>query len=316
MVDAAARHGVSAWVADAFASAAVTLPQGEQVRLTKDARAQISHGMRMKRLTGLVLEALGKEGVTPVLLKGAGLASRLFPEQPLARPSSDVDVLVHPDELPRAHRAMGALGLTERHDDSLGDVFEEHHHLAFYRPGQLVEVHFRLFSGFGARVFDDFSIRARLIEGAFAGHPVRWLAPDDEFIYLATHAANHAFLRLSWLLDLRRYLDRYPLDWPVMGARCRAAGFHAAVAASLWLLESALAVELPRAAHEAFPLGSLRRRVHLRVFSPEHVEAADLSTHPVAGFGLRVWLVDSPVSALRHVTGGARRLLRRVGARR
>lgn len=317
LVDAAARHGVSAWVADAFASSKVELPPAEQARLTADARAQIGQGLRIKRLTLAVLEALGKEGLTPVLLKGAGLAQRLFPEQPLARPSSDVDVLVRPEELPAARRAMLALELREQADDSLEDVFEEHHHLSFARPGALVEVHFRLFSGFGGRVFDDASLQARTLEGEFSGRPVRWLAPEDEFIYLATHAANHAFLRLSWLLDLRRFLHVYPgLDWAEMGRRCREAGFQAAVAATLWVLEAALAVDLPPEAHGAFPLTRLRRQGHARLFSPAHVEAADLSAHRVAGFGLRVWLVDSPVGALRHVAGGARRLLRRVRARR
>lgn len=317
LVDAAARHGVSAWVADALSSVKVELPSAAQARLTSDARAQIGQGRRIKQLTLATLEGLAAQGVTPVLLKGAGLAQRLFPEQPLARPSSDVDVLVRLEELPAARRAMAALELQERPDESLGDVFEEHHHFAFSKPGALVEVHFRLFSGFGGHVFDDAQIQARALEGEFAGRKVRWLAPEDEFIYLATHAANHSFLRLSWLLDLKRYLTVYPqLDWPEMGRRCRAAGFQAAVAASLWVLEGALGVGLPAAAHAQFPLREWRKRGHGWLFSAAHVEAADLSSHPWAGFGLRVWLVDSPVDGLRHVAQGTLRLLRRARARR
>lgn len=317
LVVAAGRHGVSAWVADALASAQVSLPPLAQARLTADARHQIGQGRRIKQLTLAVLEALAAQGVTPVLLKGAGLAQRLFPEQPLARPSSDVDVLVRPGQLPAARRAMAALELKEQPDESLGDVFEEHHHLSFARPGALVEVHFRLFSGFGGHVFDDGQIQARTLDGEFAGRKVRWLAPEDEFIYLATHAANHSFLRLSWLLDLQRYLAVYPdLDWPEMGRRCRAAGFQAAVAASLWVLEAALRVRLPAAAHAEFPVRGWRKRGHGWLFSAAHVEAADLSAHPWAGFGLRVWLVDSPAAGLRHLADGALRLLRRLRARR
>ncbi len=316
LVSAAARHGVSTWVADALAEAEVNLVPEHQRQLTGDARGQIGQGRRIKQLTLKVLEALAKQGVTPVLLKGAGLAQRLFPQQPLARPSSDVDVLVTVEELPAARRAMASLQLAELADESLADVFEEHHHFAFARGGALVELHFRLFSGFGGHVFDDASIRARTLPGDFGGRPVRWLSPEDEFIYLATHAANHGFLRVSWLLDLKRYLVVHPtLDWFAMGQRCRHAGFQAAVAASLWVLESALQVALPPPAHEAFPLSKWRKRGHRRLLSAPHVEAADLSAGRFGGFALRVWLVDSPVAGVRHVAQGALRLLRRLRAR-
>lgn len=316
LVDAAARHGVSAFVADALAAAKVTLEPDAQAALTQAARALVAQGLKHKRLTLKVVNALHAEGVTPVLLKGAGLAQRLYPEQPLGRPSSDVDVLVTPAELPRARAAMARLGLPERVDQSLEDVFEEHHHLAFAAPGELVEVHFRLFSGFGGNAFDDEALRGRLVAGAFEGRPVRFLGAEDEFVYLATHAANHAFLRASWLLDLQRYLARRPgLDWAVMAARCAAAGFSSAVTASLWVLEAALEVSLPPAARAAFPVSTLRELGHGALFSPAHVEAADLSAHRVAGFALRLWLVDSPRHGLRHATDGARRLVRQLLAR-
>ncbi len=316
LVGAAARHGVSAWVADAMADAGVMLPAAAHAQLTADARAQVGRGLRVKRLTLAVLDALAKEDVIPVLLKGQGLAARLFPVQPLARPSSDVDVLVTRDELSRARRAMAGLRLNEQPDASLDDVFEEHHHLSFATHGALVEVHFRLFSGFGGNVFDDEAIRARTRLDQFEGRAVRWLGPEDEFIYLATHAANHSFLRASWLLDLRQYLVLHVLDWAEMARRCRVAGFHSAVAASLFVLSHALRVPLPAAASSHFPVGRLRGLGHDRLFSAAHLEAADLASGRLAGFGLRVWLVDSPRDGLRHVSQGARRFLRQVQGRR
>lgn len=315
LVDAAARHGVSAFVADALAAAQVTLEPPAQATLSQGARALIAQGLKHKRLTLKVVNALHAEGITPVLLKGAGLAQRLYPEQPLGRPASDVDVLVTPAELPAARKAMARLGLAERVDPSLDDVFEEHHHLAFAATGELVEVHFRLFSGFGGNAFDDAAIRARLLAGSFEGRPVRWLGPEDEFVYLATHAANHAFLRASWLLDLERFIARRAdLDWATMAARCRGAGFTAAVTASLWVLESALEVSLPAQARVAFPVSLSRALGHGLLFSPAHLEAADLSAHRVGGFALRLWLVDSPRHGVRHAVDGARRLIRQLRA--
>lgn len=318
LVEHAARHGLSAMVADALAEegGSALLPPAAWGRLTTDARGQVAHGLKHKRLTLAVLDALAAEGVTPALLKGYALAVRLYPEQPLARPSSDVDVLVAVDELPRARAAMKRLQLTEQHDTSLGDVFEEHHHLSFSRPGALVEVHFRLFSGFGGNVFDDAALRSRYRAWQCEGRKVFLLSAEDEFIYLATHAANHSFLRISWLVDLQRYLLREPvLDWRRMGQDARQARFASAVAASLWLLESALEVELPPAAAEAFELRGWRKLGHARLFSRAQVESAQFSSHRIWGFALRLWLVDSPRAGLRHAFDGALRFARQIRAR-
>ena len=308
LVASAARHGVSAWLADLLAERKLALPSAAQAALLADARALISRGLRIRRLTLEVLDAFAAQQVVPVLLKGAGLAERLFPEQPLARPSTDVDVLVRVDQLPAAKRALEARGLREGHDDSLGDVFDEHHHLSFARPDALVEVHFRLFSGFGGHHFDDAHLRSRLQRGDFHGRPVSWLHPEDEFVYLATHAANHGFLRASWLLDLQRYVSQSNgFDWAEMARACDEAGFSSAVGATLFILHDALGVTLPDAARAAFSQPLWRAAGHRRLFSPAHLESADFAAHRVAGFGLRLWLVDSPRDGLRHAAQGALR---------
>lgn len=313
LVTNAARHGVSAMVADFLAASKLTLPDATNQRLQSDARELISRGLRMRRLTLKVLDALASRGITPVLLKGAGLAERLYPEQPLARPASDVDVWVNGEELDEAGRALAGLGFSEQHDPGLVDVAHEHHHVSWAGAEGLVELHFRLFAGFGGRVFDDASLRARLVKGVFHGRDVRWLQHEDEFIYLATHAANHAFLRASWLVDLQRALARRgDFDWARMSAACRAAGFHSAVSAALWVLREALQTTLPSAARHHFATGLARRMTNARIWSPQHLEAADLAEGRWSGFAMRLWLVDSPRDGLRHAVDGGRRWFRRL----
>jgi hypothetical protein len=318
LVEAAARHGLSAVLADALAASGhdATFPSAARARLLADARGQISRGLKHKRLVLSVVDALAQEQVTPVLIKGYALAQRLYPQQPLARPSTDVDVLVTTGELDAARRAMARLGLHERRDASLADVFEEHHHLAFVARDALVEVHFRLFSGFGGHVFDDAAVRSRLCPATCEGRAVWRLAPEDEFLYLATHAANHSFLRVSWLVDLQRYLLAEPtLDWERMGRDAHEAGFASAVGAALWLLEAGLGVVLPPRAARAFALPWWRRVGHRRAFSLARVESAEWSAHRVWGFALRLWLVDSPRDGVRHALDGARRLVRQLRER-
>ncbi|MDP3157109.1 MAG: nucleotidyltransferase family protein [Archangium sp.] len=304
---AAVRHGLAAWVADEMSAAGHPIPSG----ITQAARAQVSNGARLKRLTLAVVDALAAVEVIPVLLKGYGLASRLFPEQPFARPATDVDVLVWPEELVRAESALAKLGLRLGEVPGVEDVFEEHHHRPWSGPAGLVELHFRLFSGFGGGVFDDRRLRERTTLGTLDGRQVRWLSAEDEFLYLATHVANHGFLRISWLVDLERYLRFAPgLDWGLMSERSHEARFEVPVATALAVLERLLDVRLPVAAKKAFPSALLRRQLDARIFSAARVIDARWSNDPIASFFLRLYLVDSPGQGARHLFEGAKRYLR------
>lgn len=292
----------------------MVLPEPSASRLKSDAGNSISRGLRLRRLTTQVVDSLGRVGIIPVLLKGSGLAERLFPEQPLARPATDVDVLVTSAELDQAGAVLQTLGFTRHDDAGIDDLAEEHHHVSWAGAGgALVEVHFRLFSGFGGHHFDDAAIRGRLREGTFQGRVVRWLDPADEFVYLATHAANHAFLRASWLLDLQRILAGAPqFEWRQLARRCHDAGFFQAVASALCILEAVLHVALPLEAREAFEVSALRRLGNRALFTAKRLEDANLATHRVGAFGVRLWLVDAPRDGLRHLVDGALRYVRRT----
>lgn len=309
LVAVCARHGVSAFVADALSG--VSFPG--RARLVADARATVAASQKLKRLTLSVVDALGAVGVTPVMLKGVVLATRLYPANPLARPASDVDVLVEPGQVEVVAGALENLSLRRFVDDSLGDPFEDHHHVAFVGPPGLVEVHFRLISTLGRGLFDDEAIRRRAIESVFEGRRVLLLSAEDEFLYLAVHAANHAFLRVSWLLDLKQYLALHPsLDFVAMGERARDAGFAQAVAVTLDLIERLLDVELPQAARAAFPARRRRGFVDSFLFSAVRVENASWSADRLGSFALRLWLVDSPGRGLRHLVDGVARTARHV----
>lgn len=309
LVAACARHGLSAFVADALAG----IEFAGRAALVADARATVVSSQKLKRLALSVVDALCAVGVTPLMLKGVVLAARLYPANPLARPASDVDVLVERGQVEVVASALEKLSLRQLVDDSLGDPFEDHHHVAFVGPPGLVEVHFRLISTLGRGLFDDDAIRRRAIESVFEGRRVLLLSPEDEFLYLAVHAANHAYLRVSWLLDLKQYLAVHPaLDFLAMGARARDAGFAQAVAVTLDLIERLFDVELPKEARAAFPARRRRGLVDSFLFSAARVENASWSADRLGSFALRLWLVDSPGRGLRHVVDGVARTARHV----
>lgn len=311
LVDQCARHGLSVWVADGLAAANAKLPEPHQAHLLRDARQTVAMGTKHRRLLHAALDALAAERITPILLKGYGLATRLYP-QPLGRPSTDVDVLVLPEELPLVRRALAGLELRQTHDDGLKDVFEEHHHLSFSGRAGLVEVHFRLFTGFGGGVFEDRGLWARSTLATLDGRQVRYLAPEDEFIYLAIHAANHAYLRVSWLVDLERFLaTQRPLDWSAAARRAQEAGFSRALAVTLAVLEQALELRLPQGARALAASLPALAPLDRELFSPARLAGARLAEGRLGNFLVRLWLVDGPRYGLRHLLDGARRSLRR-----
>ncbi len=310
LVHQCARHGVSAYVADALARAKVTLPPPYQQQLTDDARATVSQGVKNKRLLLNVLDVLAARGVTPIVLKGYGLATRLY-DSPLVRPSTDVDILVLPSDLPLVHAALGSIGLTHRPDPSLGDVLEEHHHEAFSGPAGLVEVHFRLFAGFGMATYDDHAVQSRAWPSQLDRRAVRYLGAEDEFLYLAVHAANHAFLRASWLVDLQRFAQKSPPQWERVAQLAKQVGFTVPYAAALDVLQVAFDRPLSAQTRQTAGHQHLRPLVHERLFSPAHLAAADFAEGRFAPYLIRVWLVDSPARGLTQLLGGAKRFARR-----
>lgn len=160
------------------------------------------------------LHALARNGVATVALKGPLLAARLY-DDAVVRPSVDLDLLVEPASLQTAAVALGSLGY-EREGGEVGRFFRDHHHhVHLFHPARPpIELHFEAYRGFGT-VLPAAPFLARSIPCAVPGwHEARVLAPEDEFLYLAVHAASHRFQLLVWLFDLKLFVLRHPdLRW-------------------------------------------------------------------------------------------------------
>ena len=102
---------------------------------------------RLLRGTRETLARLADAGIPAVALKGVPLAARFYPE-PWLRPSSDVDILVRPQDLERGTALMRSLGYHEVQGPP-ESVFDFYHHCTFVGPMQLmVELHFTPACGF------------------------------------------------------------------------------------------------------------------------------------------------------------------------
>jgi len=289
----ASAHGLAGVALAEARRAGVALPAEAARTLQLQAQAVAAQALRASLLLGQVLRSFSGAGLVPVVLKGPPLAARCWPE-PLLRPSVDVDVLVEPDALPVARTLLASLGLAP--------AGEEAHHEVFEGPAGMVELHHQLLSGLGAVL--DWTQLQPTQASRWEGQPLRLLAPEDELVYLAVHAANHLFRRTSWLYDLKLLLGaRAGWDWGRVVALGRESGF----AVPLWAGLDAAA----RCFGAGVDHGALRqlapplplRELLGRAFSLEGLERSAWADSQLRAGTLRAAMAASPRNAARYAWG-------------
>lgn len=204
---------------------------------------------------GRTLDLLLSGGFRPLLLKGADLALRYYPEVHL-RPLSDLDLLFEsPEEAEGAFALLQGAGYRREEEGIPQDFWALSQHLPVLhspRAGFPVEVH-------GALLFSPRDRRwtgggSALLQGprdfTWQGRALRGLAPEA----LAVHLCAHTWLQHAGdppkavvLFDLQAVLEREGpgFSWEGLMERASAAGAAGAVARGLGLLAEDLSVPVP-----------------------------------------------------------------------
>src|SRR5712692_8843957 len=141
----AGRHGLSG-VLSGLAAEGLPIPTSVSARIRSEA------------LLVRALDAMAHRGVEPILLKGYGLAKRLYPD-PLMRPTSDVDLLADSDQYRDAEQALVDISLRPTRLEPPKEAKKDHHAPNFWGHEKwfsgdagLVELHWRPLSGFGTAI--------------------------------------------------------------------------------------------------------------------------------------------------------------------
>lgn len=272
-VRSAVRHGLAGFVAHAVGQAGWVLPPESAALLRRESLTGAARSLQVKALLQRSLEALAVEGIVPVSLKGYGLALRLYPD-PLQRATRDVDLLVSRGDVETAARVLTGLGLTARptRDGRHADV--DSHHLELEGKAGLVELHYRALAGWG-RTLEGDALVARAVEGTLEGQRVRWLAPEDEAVYLSLHASHHLLQRLAWLFDLKLLAAR-GLDWDRVVAGARGTGLPQLVFHGWEVASRLLGAAVPADALEALAPPRWQRGLARRFFTEERLVETEL----------------------------------------
>ncbi len=168
---------------------------------------RLRHGAAERALQEIT-DALEKQGLKHVYLKGPPLADEAYETSGL-RAFDDLDVLIEPDAVPAADRALRGLGYVPAPKSlPLWLVKRYHFHSQWAHPqsGQIVELHWRpADAGALPRTEPPITYVRDLLDN-----------PAAMPVYLAVHLAKHAIARPLWI---RHHLDPLLALHPWSGIR-------------------------------------------------------------------------------------------------
>lgn len=196
------------------ASASDHAPGGPDDALDLAARVRLAHAA--------IARHLDHAGVRSLHVKGYATAPGVYRAD---RPSTDVDLLVAPDQAARACEVLADHGWGLVADFSEGSVFEHaatlwHDHLGY------VDVH-RLFPGLGSTPEEAFeALWAEHGQTVVAGRPVAVPSLDHQRLVVVVHAARDAGRGRTDVEHLRAELGER--EWAALRARAEALGAGAA----------------------------------------------------------------------------------------
>jgi len=253
LLQQAARHGVLG-VLGVPLSDPTALPAALRAILQERLLAERLWQEQLLQAHRETLQSLENADIRAAVLKGPMLSERLYGD-PFCRRSTDVDLLIDAPDLGRAIAALATAGYQREAVPSTLYHERYHHHVALYCPLRpVLELHLRLFTGFGV-VLNAADVLPRCWSFHSTTGLACWLLnAEDEFLHRCVHAAGHEFERLARLYFLKLFLLKQPIaDWAALFDRAEALGIALALAFTLEVLRRRLAVRLPEA--ESFQRG-------------------------------------------------------------
>jgi hypothetical protein len=179
--------------------------------------------LRLGRQVRTITTALEDAGIPVLLLKGHALARTVYPD-PALRQSSDIDLLVKPDDFTRCEPVFKDLGYSCPVRNFHVSRYDAHHQ-TFHPPGKgiPVELHWVTDGGYGLFSPDwldnAFNRRIQIRSDDLSCYT---LDPVSHLSFLAYHHVfQHQSLRLDWIYDIAGLMNALtPAEWETLRSTC------------------------------------------------------------------------------------------------
>lgn len=212
---ASARHRVTPTLAAHLDR--LTLPPATSARIDASAAQERATVDLLAADLHRAIDLLNDASIRCLTFKGLALAAQAH-GGPAARGTGDLDLLVHPDDLEAAHRALAAGGWEAAAGYPVpGPSWAWRHHvrtgyeLSLTGPTSMIDLHWSLSPARSA--FPDFdTLWARSVRVEVLGRQVPTLSPYDALAHSASHSAKDGWGWLRGLVDVHR-LVADPTTW-------------------------------------------------------------------------------------------------------
>jgi len=186
-------------------------------------RVEMLQNLFLEQELQRLLHAFNQAQIPLILFKGPVLAHTVYPEVSL-RTYHDLDLLVRPPDLARAHALLVAMEYAYYEEFRANTIDSKRvgYNYTVKSPYSLLEVLIELHTaphpGQGGIFFDPDIIWARAQQITILGEPTLTMSLVDHLLYLCWHYRFHGFTRLIWLYDIVAILRSAgaKIDWEVL----------------------------------------------------------------------------------------------------
>ena len=298
-------NGIHPLLAQSLLSVQNQVPAEALTDLKQAYQANLHKALLLSREFVRIVECLSQASIAFLPYKGLTLAETIYGDLAL-RQSGDIDLLIHADDLKRVQETVAELGYTPHltlSEDEQAEYLKSGYECAFDAVAgkNLLEVQWAIQPRFYAVDVDMKGLFRRAQTVSVAGSTVKSLAPEDQFIVLALHAAKHVWEKLIWICDLERISHLPTLDWRWIGEQAQELGIVRILRVTLLLAQKLLGSPLPPSAAQYVPedlsAGPLAEEIEHHIASQESYDVESL-----AYFRLMLRLRERPVDRMRFVT--------------
>lgn len=275
------------------------------------------HNGRMATALERVLDALAAAGVPAMPVKGLVVAEQLYGDLAL-RGAADLDVLVHPADLPAGREVLVELGYWQRPEPTFTALVHEFHDPPWYvgtgSDQVRLELHWNLWADRFFRSDID-GLWSRAAAGSLLGRPARLLSLEDTLLHLAIHRSRSA-LRLRWNCDIAELVRRRgdEVDWAAVAERADRIGARTATWIVLSMAERFLGAATPPGTLDRFRIPAAKRELLERTCGGGATfrAAPPGDTDQTPHLTLRVFEQDGRGQIARALGSSVRRSTRRI----
>ncbi|MDD5369023.1 MAG: nucleotidyltransferase family protein [Anaerolineaceae bacterium] len=196
------------------------------------------------------VDLLSAHGIPCLALKGPALAVQAYGDLSL-RQFCDLDVLIHPSDLPHLYELLSLAGsrftpefrLSPR---QLSRMLRSDKHLCFHYQGGVVEVHWRFSNNRLGSPLEPEEWWQSPATVAILDREVPTLSPQNAVWAACLHGAQHGWSQLKWLADLAHLCQANPrIDWSSLMDHARRTGFDRLLTTALLLAADPGGVSFP-----------------------------------------------------------------------